>query len=261
MFYSRGRACKLQAHRGVASDAPENTMAAFREAIRQGYDTIELDPDCTKDGQFVVLHDAKLNRTGRLPDGSALPAELRIEDVTWEETRRYDFGLWFSEAFRGEKLPLLEDALRFGAENGIPLKIDNKIESRIPEERREAFYALLDKYQETIGLTSAKPEMIRHYAQRFPKAGLHYDGEVTPEILDGLAGYGERLTVWVPHRNRLTTWVKIPFADEDLCGMVRSRASLGIWIVEDEETGAEVLEKYAPSIVETTGGIKPSQVA
>ena len=42
---------KLQAHRGVSSDCPENTMAAFRCAALQGYDVIELDPDYTKDGK------------------------------------------------------------------------------------------------------------------------------------------------------------------------------------------------------------------
>ena len=41
----RNTNCKLQAHRGVSTDAPENTMAAFRMAVEQGYDIIEFDPD------------------------------------------------------------------------------------------------------------------------------------------------------------------------------------------------------------------------
>ena len=61
---------KLQAHRGVSSDCPENTMAAFRCAALQGYDVIELDPDYTKDGKIVILHDKTLNRTARKADGT-----------------------------------------------------------------------------------------------------------------------------------------------------------------------------------------------
>lgn len=52
----RNTNCRLQAHRGVSTDAPENTMAAFREAVKQGYDTIEFDPKFTKDGVCVILH-------------------------------------------------------------------------------------------------------------------------------------------------------------------------------------------------------------
>ena len=45
----RNTNCKLQAHRGVCTEAPENTMAAFRLAVEQGYDIIEFDPKMTKD--------------------------------------------------------------------------------------------------------------------------------------------------------------------------------------------------------------------
>ena len=42
---------KLQAHRGVSTEYPENTMASFEAAVLQGYDVIELDPNYTADGQ------------------------------------------------------------------------------------------------------------------------------------------------------------------------------------------------------------------
>ena len=57
------------AHRGVASEAPENTMAAYRLAVAQGYDVIERDPSFTKDGVCVLYHDKTLTRTCRTSDG------------------------------------------------------------------------------------------------------------------------------------------------------------------------------------------------
>ena len=97
--------CQLQAHRGVSTDCPENTMAAFRAAVEQGYDIIELDPKFTADNRCVILHDRTLNRTGRLPDGSQLSEPVAIASLTYEEARGYDVGLWFGEEFRGERCP------------------------------------------------------------------------------------------------------------------------------------------------------------
>jgi glycerophosphoryl diester phosphodiesterase len=53
----------LYAHRGASVDAPENTLAAFRIALEQGADGIELDVHTTADGVPVVMHDATLDRT------------------------------------------------------------------------------------------------------------------------------------------------------------------------------------------------------
>ena len=77
---------RLQAHRGVSTDAPENTFAAFRMSVEQGYDIIELDTKYTKDGVCVVLHDTTLNRTCRFSGGEKLSDEppLGIGDITLE---------------------------------------------------------------------------------------------------------------------------------------------------------------------------------
>ena len=58
-----------QAHKGVSSENPENTMPAFEAAVRQGYNIIELDVSITKDQQFVILHDKTINKTARHPKG------------------------------------------------------------------------------------------------------------------------------------------------------------------------------------------------
>lgn len=91
------------AHRGASGEAPENTLAAFKLAVDQGCDGIELDIHLSQDQQIVVCHDESLDRT---TTGSGLIRDLNVEDI-----RNYDAGSWFSPAFSNEKIPLLTEVL------------------------------------------------------------------------------------------------------------------------------------------------------
>lgn len=247
---------KLQAHRGVSSEYPENTMSAFSASVKQGYEYIELDPGYTADYEIVVLHDSTINRTARNKDGTKIDREMRINDISYEEALQYDYGIGFSLKFRGEALPRLSDVLSLAQDNGIKIKIDNKIQA-FPVKASEVLYALLAKFEESVALTSDKVEMIEFYAKKFPGAELHYDGEVNEAVLLRLAPLGTRLTVWLPHLSPLTSWVKIPFASEQSCALVKQYAKLGIWTVEDYESLRYICDTYSPDIIETTGVIKP----
>ena len=57
------RATLIYAHRGYCAKYPENTMFAFQKAEKAGADGIELDVQLSKDGEVVVIHDEKVNRT------------------------------------------------------------------------------------------------------------------------------------------------------------------------------------------------------
>ena len=103
------RKVNLQAHKGVCTDYPENTMSAFRASVCQNYDIIELDLGITKDKKIVVLHDDTINRTGRNSDGTPIEREINIKDITYAETLSYDFGCWFSNKFKGEPIPLFSN--------------------------------------------------------------------------------------------------------------------------------------------------------
>jgi len=93
----------LQAHRGAAGLAPENTLAAFRMAIELGADAAEMDLQATKDGVVVVIHDDTVDRT---TDGRG-----RIGDLTLAEIKRLDAGAKFEAAFRGERVPTLRELI------------------------------------------------------------------------------------------------------------------------------------------------------
>ena len=103
-------------HRGASADAPENTMAAFRLALEQGADGVELDVWRCGTGEVVVHHDADTLRTA----GQA----RRISSASFGELRRLDVGAWKGERFRGERIPLLAEVLEAlpGAAVNIELK-------------------------------------------------------------------------------------------------------------------------------------------
>ena len=113
-----GKEIEVTAHRGGSLDFPENTMSAFRGAKEAGADWIELDIQQTKDRKIVISHDTNVLRiTGVNRD---------IIDMTYEEISKLDAGSFFSEKFKGEKMPLLEEALEFAKNNNIKLNIELK---------------------------------------------------------------------------------------------------------------------------------------
>ena len=97
------------AHRGASGHAPENTLAAFEQAIELGATFIETDIHLTRDARFVAIHDPTLERTtnGQGP----------VKDRTLAELRELDAGMWFDRQFMGAKIPTLEDVLRFAKQH------------------------------------------------------------------------------------------------------------------------------------------------
>ena len=97
------------AHRGASDTHPENTIAAFREAIRLGAQMIEFDVALTKDGKLVLMHDRTIDRT---TDGSG-----RVEEWLLAYLKKLDAGSWKNNRFEGERIPTLSEALNMMPDN------------------------------------------------------------------------------------------------------------------------------------------------
>jgi glycerophosphoryl diester phosphodiesterase len=102
------------AHRGGAALWPENTLAAFRDAVARGCDGAELDVQLSRDGQVVVFHDYRLKpEICRDEHGAWLVRPTpRIKDLTLEELRRFDIGRPDPATPYARQHPLLEPADR-----------------------------------------------------------------------------------------------------------------------------------------------------
>ncbi len=252
---------KLQAHRGVNTEYPENTMSAFRAAVEQGYSVIECDLKCTSDGKLVFLHDLTLNRTARKQDGSMLEKTVIMSDITFTEAITYDYGLFKGEQFRGEKLVTLRELLDFARETQISLKIDNSWQS-FSEEIREKIIDTIAEYGDTVrvGLTCTEIDILKYVVDKLPYADIHYDGaNYAKENLDTVAelSKGHRFVIWVAFGGDERVWFKGPFASIELCEFVKSYGELGLWKLSKYEQLEEAVNVFKADIIETDGQIKP----
>ena len=248
---------KMQAHRGVCTECPENTMPAFQRAADQGYPIIELDPKFTLDNICVVLHDYDINRTCRTLDGSAFEEKISIENLTFAQSQELDAGLWFGEEFKGTKIPSLKEVLAFAKANGIHIKIDN-VFVHFPEHQQQILFDIVEASGADAGFTCPNLETVRKVVTRFPKATIHYDGFVDEPTLQQIQALLQEnhLIIWLPFDNDITAWCKFPKANKEMCDMAHKYGEVGVWILH-EEADRQAAEAMGADIIETTGSLKP----
>ncbi len=109
-------------HRGAAGEAPENTLAGLRCAHSFGCQWVEFDVRITADGEPVLLHDDRLERT---TNGQGKVRELPLAAI-----RRFNAGAWFDPLFACEPVPTLTEVIGVLSELGLGANIELKSERR-----------------------------------------------------------------------------------------------------------------------------------
>lgn len=138
------------AHRGASVYAPENTHAAFKLAIEQGADAIELDAKLSSDGYVVVIHDQTVDRT--------TTSTGRVNEMTAFELSRLDAGSHFDWAFRQETIPLLDDVFStWGSEIFFNVELTNYASPRDSLPKKVAELVRFYHLQERVLFSSFNP--------------------------------------------------------------------------------------------------------
>jgi glycerophosphoryl diester phosphodiesterase len=153
------------AHRGSKAHAPENTLAAFSLAVTQGAPAIELDAKLTADGEIVVFHDQKLDRT---TDGSG-----KLLSQPLAALKELDAGSHFSNAFKGEKIPTLAEVFEaVGHQVFINIELTNYASPR--DQLPNLTAALVRKFglQERIMFSSFNHFALQRVSQLLPEVPL-----------------------------------------------------------------------------------------
>ncbi|MFN3651348.1 MAG: glycerophosphodiester phosphodiesterase [Armatimonadota bacterium] len=154
----------IVAHRGGAGLAPENTLPAFRNALRLGVQAVELDVRLTADEVPVCFHDERLGRI--------TPAQGRIADWQWARLREVAVQSGaFGGAYPDARIPSLEEVLA-----GFPGDCRVLVELKPDPARADL---LVRRTLEVIGgaasrcrLISFDPELLRRVRAACPGAAL-----------------------------------------------------------------------------------------
>ncbi|MGM9987647.1 MAG: glycerophosphodiester phosphodiesterase [Bacillaceae bacterium] len=177
------------AHRGSKGTHPENTLAAFREAIAVGADGIEFDVHLTSDGEMVIIHDEKLNRT--------TTGKGYVKDYTLAQLKQVDAGVKFSKQFKGERIPTLREVFELVKDTNLILNIELKNDVFRYEGMEEKVVSLIKDFhfEDRVLFSSFNHDsiaLLQELAPHIPAALLYqfYDEEV---VNDGINKKGEGL--------------------------------------------------------------------
>jgi len=164
-------------HRGAKNYAPENTLAAFKTAIELGADGFELDTQLTSDGHVVVYHDRIVDRTTN--------GHGKLIQLSLAELRELDAGSSFSEKFRGEKIPTLDEVFETIGKRAI-INIELKNFSSPFDNLAEKVCELVRRYemQKNVIFSSFLPWNLKKAAR------------ILPEVPRGLITIKGRWGVW-----------------------------------------------------------------
>ncbi|HWO13545.1 MAG TPA: glycerophosphodiester phosphodiesterase [Polyangiaceae bacterium] len=183
------------AHRGGAGLWPENTLPAFRGAVELGCSHLETDLRMTRDGELVLFHDARLERTtnGSGELGAHTLAELERLDAGYHFTSD---GRSFPWRGRGLKIPTFAELVEAAPHVGFNVEI---------KERAHDLPGVLVTFIERHGLA----ERIVVAAERY-QLGRDFR-RLSGGHIPTSASRRECLEFWFASRLRLTGFLRLPY--------------------------------------------------
>ena len=171
------------AHRGLTTNAPENSVRAFKAALVSGFDGVELDIRTLKSGQVIVFHDETLLR---------LTGDQRsVYDLDFDELRQLKLP-------DGSSIPTLEEAFAVLGQSLINIELKDQqsaqplarllrkqknIKVIVSSKQRAALRAFRVQDKTTpLGFISNHHFMAASYAGQGTKTNPFHDPSTSPEL-------------------------------------------------------------------------------
>lgn len=224
---------KMISHKGYNEVAPENTMPAFQAGVENGFTNFETDIYFTKDNIPVLSHNDLINYMARNKDGSSIKKNKKISEMTLDELRQYDFGIYKGQQFAGTKIPTLEELLSYSS-----------------QEKRVAFLHLDLKASFTYAQKEIMVNLVKKYGMESKVSWLSFrwtdfddfDSLAPSMQVELLAPHFSYNLLYAAQRfdNGLRNVVmSISYTDENLFRALNYGYDVYVWSVNDEEIMAE----------------------
>lgn len=213
---------EITAHRGGSHDAPENTMAAFRNALDKGADWCELDVQMSSDGVVFVMHDSSFERTCGVKKGTS--------DLTWDEICELDASNGWAE-YKGEHVPSLSEVIDWAKETGMKLNIELKPTGNEPASLEQAVVDMVNEkdFKDQCWIASLNYSVLQKVKQIDP---------TVQTLLNMTVAYGDIATMPDADNYSLESSMVTDRIVEDVHGAGKKLAA---WTVNDENNMSRVI--------------------
>ncbi len=251
----------IVAHRGARSIRAENTMAAFKEAIKSS-DFIELDVTFSKDGVPVIIHDDTLERTSNVREFKEFKKPYRVRDYTYKQLLKLDFGSWFMrddpfgtikngtvkiedlKALKTQRILTLDQVLKVLKKYNFPVNIEIKDLSRTPYDKT-AIKTIIDIVEKHVMVNLVLLSSFNHKY-------LRQAFKINPNIDTAALEENNHAKDLVKHLKRLRVRSYNPslkIADSDL---IKNLNNAGIFVniftVNDKQEKLKLFEEGAKAV-------------
>lgn len=220
----------ITAHRGSSASAPENTISAVLKAIRDGAGIAEIDVQLTADGKVVLFHDETLAQFG-------IPA--KVSELAYERLATVDVGYRFHGAYRGERIPTLEEVIAV-ARDRIKLNIELKM------------YDPDSPLSEAVAAILAKERFIGQcLVTSFDLTAIERIKALLPQVKTGLiVRTAQEITDAVLDSDIAVLSVKSKAVDQTLAEkLLAANKELHVWTVNSKAEMKRVLQYGVHSII------------
>lgn len=226
---------KVWAHRGASGYAPENTMEAYILAHQYGADGIELDVQLSKDGEIVVIHDEKIDRTS---NGKGL-----VRDYTLKQLCSFNYNRTRPEHIRAG-IPTLREVL---------LYIRDRTDMTVNVELKTGVYFYPGIEEKTVKLVHELDVADRIIYSSFNHYSIRKIRQIDPEAKTGLLyedgfidvpKYAAGLGVNALH----PCWRNLQYPDY-LEDCRRYHLDLNVWTVNSEDLMRRMCEAGVHAII------------
>lgn len=152
---------QIFAHRGYSASFAENTLGAFLAAEKAGADGVELDVQLTKDGELVVIHDEKVDRT---TSGNGY-----VKDFLFKDLRELNAN---KKSNKKEPIPALTEVFEWLTSNKLICNIELK----------NGYFPYIGMEEKVIQLVRKFDLMDRIIISSFNHYSIVYSYRLAPEI-------------------------------------------------------------------------------
>ncbi|MBX3067989.1 MAG: glycerophosphodiester phosphodiesterase [Cryobacterium sp.] len=231
--YLLGDSPRVLAHRGLAIEAPENTLLSFAKALALGVNIIETDVWASADGLAIISHDEDLKRVaGR---------DVRVDQLTARELSRIPLG-------EGQGLVTLSEALEAfpDARFNIDLKTDQVVDPAV-----DAIAAA--QASNRVLLTSFRERRRRAAIRKLPDVATSLSIESVARLLVALRtrkSAAKRILAGITAVQIPERWSILPVLSPGLISLVHSYdVEVHVWTVNEEADMRRLLDLGVDGLV------------